>query len=311
MLKSKSQKKQDKLQAAQLTSYQSIKGEFTYETDDEIDRMLAGDKYLTEFHKMSVNDPVCGAVLLALTSIFKSIKWETEDDPDGILKDSLEKAGWIDNMGDMLTQFIFGHSVMEVILSERDESGRVIWDRMMFRPQTTINKWIHNKKGDLEFIQQLVSTSSNEDAPASGEEINIKASKCLVFHSFKTQTNPRGKSLFRNAYRDWYYKTNIEKIEAIGVERDLTGLPVLSAAPEVELQDEKGQLNKIGQWAWTTVRNVKRNSQEGLVLPADWKFELVGSPGKRQFDLNDVINRYSTNIALSMLSQFLVLDPKA
>jgi hypothetical protein len=299
LLKSRSQKKQEAIQAKQLTSFKSVKGEFTYETDDEIDRLLAGDKYLVEFYKMSVNDPVCGAVLLALTQIFKSIKWDTEDDEDNLLKDSLEKAGWIDNMGDMLTQFVFGHSVMEVTLTERDKDGRVIWNNMYYRPQTTITDWKFDKHGKLLAVIQ--------DAGKGNPEVRIKADKCLIFHAFKTQVNPRGKSLFRNAYRDWYYKTNIEKIEAIGIERDLTGLPVLCAAPDVELQDEKGVLNAVGNWAWTTVRNIKRNSQEGLVLPDGWEFKLIGSPGQRQFDLNDVINRYSTNMALSMLAQFLVL----
>ena len=281
-----------------MTSYENIRGQFAYTTDDEIDWQLAGDRYIAEFSKMNANDPICGAVMLALTQIFKSIKWDTEDDPDGILKQSLENAGWVENMADILTMFVFGHSVMEVTLF-RDDDGKVYWRNMHFRPQQTIRKWKFTKHGDLQFIEQ----SDGKGGPS----VDIKASKCLVFHTSKSQASPRGKSLFRNAYRDWYYKTNIEKIEAMGVERDLTGLPVLTAPEDCELQDEKGVLNKVGQWAFTTVRNVKRNSQEGLVLPDGWKFELIGSPGQRQFDLNDVINRYSNNIALSMLSQFLVL----
>ena len=293
MLKFKKEPKNTK-----LTTYQAIKGQFSSDTNDVIDQQLAGDKYLREFRTMAANDPVCGAVMLAITQIFKSIKWETVDDPDGYLKQSLDNIGWIDNMADILTALIYGHSVMEVTLTERDADNKVFLRNMHFRPQTSISDWKHNSLGDLEYIVQ-----TND----SGDAVNIKASKCWVFHVAKTQSSPRGKSLFRNAYRDWYYKTNIEKIEAIGIERDLTGLPVLSAPEDESLQDEHGKLNKVGQWAWQTVRNVKRNSQEGLVIPDGWKFELVGSPGQRQFDLNDVINRYSSNIALSMLSQFLVL----
>jgi hypothetical protein len=283
--------------APQLGGYTSVRGQFSYETDDIVENQLAGDKYLVEFYKMNANDPVCGAVMLALTQIFKSIKWETQDDPKGILKQSLINAGWIDNMEDMLSFFIYGHSVMELTLVKDEKTGVVCWNDMYYRPQTTISDWKFDKHGKLTHVQQTVD----------GEQIDIKASKCLILHCHKTQSNPRGKSLFRNAYRDWYYKTNIEKIEAIGIERDLTGLPVLEAAEGAELTDEKGQLNAVGKWAWQMVRNVKRNSQEGLVLPDGWKFNLVGSPGQRQFDLNDVINRYSTNMALSMLAQFLVL----
>ncbi len=281
-----------------LTTYQLIKGQFSQDTNDVVDSQLSGDKYLTEFRKMSVNDPVCGAVMLSITQIFKSIKWETVDDPKGILKQSLDNIGWIENMADILTTLIYGHSIMEVTLTERDENGMVFMRSMHYRPQTTITDWKFNSVGDLDTIIQTGD---------EGKDVSISAAKCLIFHVAKTQATPKGKSLFRNAYRDWYYKTNIEKIEAIGIERDLTGLPVLTAPEDEELQDEHGKLNAVGQWAWQTVRNIKRNSQEGLVLPAGWEFKLVGSPGQRQFDLNDVINRYSSNIALSMLSQFLVL----
>ena len=292
MLKSK------KKTTPKLTSYQSVSGEFSADTNDQIESNLQGAKYLTEFAKMAANDPVCGAVLLAITQIFKTIHWETVNDPDDILKQSLTDAGWLDNMSDILSALIFGHSVMEVTLTDKDEDGKVHWRNMHFRPQTTIADWKHDKYGVLEAIVQDIG---------EGDQVDIKAAKCLVFHVAKTQSNPRGKSLFRNAYRDWYYKTNIEKIEAIGIERDLTGLAVLQAPEDEELQDEQGKLNKVGQWAWQLVRNVKRNEQEGLVLPAGWEFSLIGSPGQRQFDLNDVINRYSSNMALSMLSQFLVL----
>jgi hypothetical protein len=281
-----------------LTSYQKITGEFSTNTNDLIETNLQNGRYLTEFATMAANDPVCGAVMLAITQIFKSIKWETYNDPDGILEQSLVNAGWLENMTDILSSLIFGHSIMEVTLTEKDAQGKVYWKNMHYRPQTSISKWKYNDVGDINTIVQMSD---------SGKLAEIKAAKCLLFHIAKSQSNPLGKSIFRNAYRDWYYKTNIEKIEAIGIERDLTGLPVLSAPEDEELQDEHGALNKVGQWAWQVVRNVKRNSQEGLVLPAGWEFNLVGSPGQRQFDLNDVINRYSSNMALSMLSQFLVL----
>jgi hypothetical protein len=172
---------------------------------------------------------------------------------------------------------------------------------MYHRPQRTLTDWKWNKKGDVTYVTQQAWNDHESGT------IDIPIKKCLLFNTTGSSINPNGKSLFRNAYRDWYYRTNIEKIEAIGIERDLTGLPVLTAPDDIDLTDENGKLNALGSWSWNTVRSIKRNSQEGLVLPSGWKFELIGSPGKRQFDLNENINRYNNNIALSMLSQFLVL----
>lgn len=281
--------------ATKPSGFMTIKGKFEHDIDKEVENRLRGHRALVEFYKMSQNDAICGAIILALTKIFQDIEWKAEDDEQGILAQSLENVGWKKILEDILTFFIYGHSVMETVLKE--ENNQVVWDRMYYRPQTTIMDWKFKSNGDLAYFTQV----------AQGNIVDIKASKCLLFTNLATQSNPKGKSLFRNAFRDWYYKTNIEQVEAIGIERDLTGLPVLKAPESAELQDETGALNELGKWAWTTVRNIKRNSQEGLVLPPEWQFELVGSPGKRQFDLNEVIARFSGNMALSMLSQFLIL----
>jgi hypothetical protein len=279
----------------------SIKGKFHQESENEIESRLSGGRYKREFYKMSLSDPICGAILLSLTKIFQSADWKAINDEKGILKKSLENVNWKAQLEDILTQFIFGYSVIEVTLKE-DEDGDVVWNKMYYRPQTTLDEWLYDREGNLTYVRQQ---SYNKHDPTG--QVYIPLHKCLHFKTTSTSNNPEGKSLFRNAYRDWYYKSNIEQIEAIGVERDLTGLPVLKAPEDIELTDEKGNLNAIGTWAYTTVRNIKRNSQEGLVLPSGWEFHLAGSPGQRQFDLNDVINRYGNNIALSMLSQFLVL----
>lgn len=276
---------------------QTIKGQFSLTTDDDIDTLLNDARANQIYLKMANTDPICGAVLMALTKIFQTIEWKIYDDPEGILQASMDAINWQDQLTDILSALIFGHSVMETTIEKDTETGRVLWSGMYFRPQTTLTDWVYNSKGQLQYVEQTVD----------GTLIEIKAQKCLVFHTYKSQANPLGKSLFRNAHREWHYKTNIEQIEAIGIERDLTGLPILTAPEGENLMDAKGDLNALGVWAWKVVRSVKRNTQEGLVLPDGWTFELAGSPGKRQFDLNDVINRYSNNIALSMLSQFLVL----
>ena len=275
--------------------YQNVSGVFSDTIDSDIYYDMRGHS-LDKFRKMSTTDAVCGAVMLALTEIFQTVEWKVYDDPKDVVRDSLVNVNWNETLEDVLSFLVYGHSLMETTLAEY-EDGRVLWSGMYHRPSPTLVGWKFDSKGRLQSVKQM----------ANGKTPTINARRCLLFNTTKTQSNPLGKSLFRNAYRDWHYKTNIEKVEAMGIERDLTGLPVLKAPESETLTDENGKLNAIGQWAWTVVRSVKRNKQEGLVLPDEWEFELVGSPGQRQFDLNNVINRYSSNMALSMLSQFLVL----
>ena len=232
--------------------------------------------------------------------MYQSIEWRIVDDTDGILERSLENIDWVASLEDILTFLIYGNCVMEMTIKEDESDGKFVWNRLYYRPQTSITDFIYNEDtGDIVEYKQTVT---------HGEFATIPASNCLLFNIAKTQDNAKGKSLFRNAYRPWYYKTNIERLEAIGIERDLTGVPVLTAPAEADLHDEEtGNLNKTGAWAWDIVKKIKYNNQEGLVLQDGWKFELVGSPGKRQHDLNQVSLRFSNEIALSMLSQFLVL----
>jgi len=291
-------KKNKEIAEKRVMPNKTVKGFFKSDMDDEITAVLAGDGYIREFKRMADTDSICGAVLLAITKTFQSIEWKTINDDKEILKKSLANVNWYDRMEEILSFLVYGHCVFETTIKE-DEDGDFVWDGMYIRPQDTIQKWNHDKKGVIESFEQYGQEGEGV--------VTISMNKCLHFATMKTRNNPKGKSLFRNAYRDWYYRTNIEKIEAIGIERDLTGMPVLTPSEDDHLIDEKGNFTKLGNWAWQTVQNIKRNAQEGLVLPTGWTFELQGSPGDRQFNMNEVIARYDGKIALSMLSQFLIL----
>ena len=277
--------------------YRSVKGKYSSYMDEEVEARLGGDLYLREFRKMYYNDPIVGSIMLAITRTFQAIEWKTHNDPKGALEKSLKNVNWIDKLEEILLFLVYGHSVFEVVLQE-EENGLITWKGMYTRPQDTIYKWNQDTHGKIESIEQQSH---------GGETATIKMVRCLHFAVNKTVNRPQGRSILRNAYRDWYYRTNIEKIEAIGIERDLTGLPVLKPAEDDVLIDTDGNLNALGEWAWQIVRQIKRNEQEGLVLHPGWEFELQGSPGQRQFDMNDVIDRYDSKIAMSMLAQFLIL----
>lgn len=113
----------------------------------------------------------------------------------------------------------------------------------------------------------------------------------------------------------WYMKKNIENIEAIGVERDLAGLPIAWVPPEIlspnASDKEKALLSAIRD---LTV-NVRRNAQEGMIMPMDYdengkprfEFKLLSTGGSRQFDTTGIINRYDQRIAMSALADFILL----
>lgn len=78
--------------------------------------------------------------------------------------------------------------------------------------------------------ERILNAMDNSPVPISWHEMDrIPMSKAMLFRTESVKDNPEGRSILRNAYRSWYFKRRIQEIEAIGIERDLAGLPVIHA----------------------------------------------------------------------------------
>lgn len=141
-----------------------------------------------------------------------------------------------------------------------------------------------------------------------GQEVKIPIVKSLLFRTLNNKNNPEGRSLLKTSYRPWYFKKRIEEIEGIGIERDLAGLPVLTAPEEMDIWNEDDPLMvKARSEADIIVRSIRRDEQEGVLLPFGWNLALLASAGKRNFDTTTVIGRYNNSMAMTMLADFIVL----
>lgn len=113
----------------------------------------------------------------------------------------------------------------------------------------------------------------------------------------------------------WWFKKRIQEIEAIGIERDLAGLPVAWVPPEWlgddATSEDKASLSTVKEM----IRNVRRDEQEGIVMPLAYDensnkmidLSLITSGGSRQFETDEIITRYDRAIASSMLADFILL----
>ena len=121
--------------------------------------------------------------------------------------------------------------------------------------------------------------------------------------------------MIRNAYRAWWFKQNSENIEAIGVERDNAGLPVIYAPASIMATDASPADQAIYEYLKKVVTNIRNDEQAGIVMPSDvdeegnqqYKLELLGSPGNKQFDTDKIIKRYQNEILQTVLADFLKL----
>ena len=60
-------------------------------------------------------------------------------------------------------------------------------------------------------------------------------------------------------------------------------------------------------YAERLITGIRRDSKEGVVLPFGWELQLLTSGSRRQFDTNQIIERYNKQIATSVLTDFVLL----
>lgn len=276
----------------------------------------AGDVYL----EMSSNDPVITAILHCSRQLIRNVTWDvvpasqTKADLEAaaFLKECMDdmSATWSDFIDDCTSFFDYGFSYHEIVYKRRMgpsrnphnnslfNDGRIGWRKIAGRAQTSMHSWKFDAEGGLQGMNQYTSEGIKF----------IPIQKSLLFRTTANRGNPEGKSFLRGAYRPWYFKKHIEEIEGIGIERDLAGLPVTTAPPGVDIFDKDNpKAVETKNAALKLVTSIRRDRNEGVVLPDGWKLELLSSGSNRQFDTSAIINRYDQRIAITMLADIVML----
>jgi hypothetical protein len=299
--------------------------------DEEFLPALRGRKAVRVYREMSANDSMVGALLFTIDKLIREVEWKvlpaTQDDEGIMAQEFLESCmedmshSWDDFMGEVLSMLAFGWSWHEIVYKRRlgpwqkdpkkrskHSDGLIGWRKMPIRAQETMLRWSFDESGGVRAMVQM--------APPRYQTTVIPIEKSVLFRTSIAKGNPEGQSLLRTAYRAWYFKKRLEEFEAIGVERDLAGMPV-GKVPADYLTAAKGTPQAKTVEAYRKmVRGVRRDENEGLVLPTQYDpdtkqplfdFELMSSGGTRQFDTNSIINRYEQRILMSVLADFILV----
>lgn len=271
------------------------------------------------YQEMSYNDPVITAILLCSRQLIRKVEWSVEaasKDPADVeaaefLQSCMDDMSttWSAFIDDLMSFFEYGWSYMEIVYKKREgkqgpkgsskhEDHRIGWRKISGRSQTTLHSWDIDSYGSIRGMRQYTSNGL----------VYIPIEKALLFRTTTARNNPEGKSFLRGAYRPWYFKKHIEEVEGIGIERDLAGLPVITAPAGLDLFDtNNSKAVETKNAALKLVSSIRRDRNEGIVLSDGWKIELLSSNSARQFDTNSVINRLDQRIAITMLSDIVMM----
>lgn len=303
---------------------------------EELLPQLMGRKAINVYQEMSQNSTVIGAFLFAIDMFMRKVAWRVEaadQTPKGqkdakflaSCKDDMEHT-WPDFISEINSMLTFGWSWFEICYKQRTQEiiddygtasskwndGMIGWKKFMPIAQESWWRW------DFDPETGKVIGMWQRPAPDYSERY-LPWGKSLHFRTASRKDNPEGVSVLRTAYRAWYFLKRIEEIEAIGVERDLAGIPMATVPAEMLGERASDDDKKMVQSIIQLVRNVRRDEQEGIVWPQAYDaagndlytFKLLTSGGTRQFPTQEIISRYESRIAMTVLADWILLGNDA
>lgn len=313
---------------------------------------LSGVDMIRDMYLMADTDETVGAMLYCIASTMRQVSWEyvpqidgadAPDDPEakkwaalaqGMLKDM--DRPFDDHIEDMLTMLWAGYAPIEMIFKQRDGRQSRFNDNyygigaLNLLDQTTVWDFVYEDGKPVALKQSYVT-----GRVGNGQ---IPLAKTLLYRTSTQYNNPRGRPLLKNAWRVWRLKRKIQDSEALGIERELVGLPIFEMPEEILRQqfelDENDQPTEDALWARAMVvaaqqatQDMRLNKTGGLALPSDpwgdevgqgagtatkkYNFRIQTSGGQRSIDSRTAARDYDHAIARVAMMQFLTLGQRS
>lgn len=313
---------------------------------DEYKRELVGLQGLLVYDQMQRSD---GSVQEALEHIYSPIKnasvsVEPPENPDtdeliatALVRDALFETlsqPWLELIDQELDYLGFGHQVFELswqvverelryeIPGEYDvdpATGRrvpkvettdvqqwLVWDRFEQRMQKTLWQW-HVERGKLTGVTQAVFNSDT----SAYEYPLLDATDLLVLTSKRRGDDFTGRPLLRAAYKPWFLKELIEKVEAVSLERWGVGIAV-GYVPQSK-QDDDAAISRLedilanlkaGESTYVVMPGPKQGA--GVALGEGYLIEIIGPTGTPP-DFRSAKEFHRSEIKAAVLARFAEL----
>ena len=305
--------------------------QFSGYIDEEFHKSLRGTKACDVYREMADNDAVLGGFLQALEALVGSTEqsFEPAEDTDEAkaIAERFEKmrgdmvTPWPAVVNEILQAAIYGRSMLVPLfkvcrgnnpskkLHSRYNDGVWAWRDWSPRPPESIERFefsaLDDDDGELLGFGQRTEPDYNLRY--------IPRARVLLFRFMARKDNPEGRSLLRNAYPSYYRATMLEAIEAIGIERNLAGLPVMEVPPEVMDPNAPAAKKAVRAAYEKFVKHLRQDTLAGCVIPSEvipgtgnasgYKLKLLASAGRQVADTDAIIKRYQSRMLMSVLDQ--------
>lgn len=305
---------------------------------DEFLPELKGNKAIKVYRQMRDNDSTVGASLYTVEQILRDVDFYAEPAIKGNKK-AEEYAEWFntvlddmdhsldDHVSEALSHLTYGFAVFEVTYKRRKgpkeqsrknkskyNDGTVGIRKISVRAPWTISKFDIDEEGEVQGFEQNTGWGF-------GGSKYLPLRKCLHYKTPTVNNDPSGRSILRNAYEDWYRLKNLKHFEAVGIERDLAGIPVGTLPADYFAEDAPEAYKAVKDSYEKVLTGLKKGEETAVLIPSDtytddqgkpsnvrlMGLELLSSTSTRSVDTDTIIRRYEHSIARSIMTEFLML----
>lgn len=287
---------------------------FTSWTREELIPELRDKLGVRKYYDMKRNDGAIRGSLRQLKTPIQAARWYIEPASDSVVDKNIAEfvsnclfkwmnVTWSRVLDDVLLMFDYGYFVFEKVYTF-NKKGQLILRKLAPRHPLDIQEWIWDAAGGpsgivmdpyVPYASQYGSLLPTSEQGAS-MGVFIPINKLAIFSLEPEGGDLRGISVLRSAYKHWYYKDTLYKIDAIQKERHGIGVPVIKLPPGFS-SDDKDLADQLG-------RNLRTNERAHIVIPANWEIlfaKLEGQP----VSCIESIQHHNDQLKMNILAPFM------
>jgi hypothetical protein len=258
-------------------------------TRQEYNQDLYGLKGLEKYDRMRRSDGTVRGTLRLVKSPVLSARYFMEPGGDlqidqtaakfmskaiGLTTNGIMSTPWMQTLYEATLMLDFGYYMFEKVFDQQvvDGTPRIVWKKFAPRHPMDVKQWHFDANGGPSSVEMYKPYSPNFAGGGSFDDsVTIPIEKMLVFTFDKEAGNIEGISVLRSAYKHWYYKDQLYKIDAIQKERHGIGIPVIALPPGYK-QEDKDLAENLG-------RNIRTNERAHITLPPGWEIAMLKMEG--------------------------------
>lgn len=285
---------------------------------DEPNTRLAWPRGLEVFDEMWRTDPDVRKNLWMIINLIVGATWSVEPaggdqatDHDRKVAQDVEWAlfanldgGWKGHLTEALrvglrSGFVLFEHVWELV--DRDGRQMLVPRNLDLRLPRTITEF-HQDNGQLTGVRQQLVTG----------DVDYRIDE-LIYYRFGIEgDNWEGESLLRPVYKPWKLKDAAERVDAIRIERQALGVPLVyppDDASSEQLDDMEEILAAIraGEQSFIMMPGPKAEDLTDEAASKGWRFEIVGVGEGDSTDVKPSLDYHSDKIAAALIAEFMRL----